>query len=337
LELKLYVDPADFAELRSEWNDLLRRSRFDTLFLTWEWQTHWWACLGSERGPLFVLTARTDDRLVGILPLYRMPGSLGQTLHVVGCIEVSDYLDLIVETGHEQAVYAAFLDWLAGPDAPDWDAVDLCNQPAYSLAHSLLPESARARGWRVDVSQEDVCPIVPLPGDWDAYLESLDKKQRHEIKRKLRRIEREAPAYRLRCVDQGPEVTAAMRAFIQLHRLSRSDKNAFMTPGMEAFFHDIALMAAEASWLRLAFLDIDDHPVAGYFCFNYGSDLLIYNSGYDPQAYPQLSPGWVLLAGLIRTAISEGRTRVDFLQGNEDYKYRFGGVNTPVYRTILQR
>ena len=94
---------------------------------------------------------------------------------------------------------------------------------------------------------------------------------------------------------------------------------------------------AERGWLQLSFLDIGDQPAATYFCFDYGRQILVYNSGYDPQASPQLSSGWVLLSRLIQDAIGQGRERFDFLQGNEDYKYRFGGVDTPVHRTLIHR
>jgi CelD/BcsL family acetyltransferase involved in cellulose biosynthesis len=337
LELTLYPDQTGFAALRDEWNRLLRSSRYDTIFLTWEWQSRWWDCIGSARGPLFILEAREGDTLVGILPLYRTEEPDGRTLHVVGCIEVSDYLDLIVAKDREPEVYAAFLDWLDGPNAPEWDVLDLCNQPAASLAHQLLPELARGRGWSAEVAQEDVCPIVTLPGDFDAYLECLDKKQRHEIRRKARRMEREAPGFLVRFVTQdGPGLDDAVEEFIRLHRLSSKAKDAFMDPDMQSFFHEIAHMAASRGWLQLAFLEVAGQTVAGYFNFTYGGDLLIYNSGFDAQAYPQLSPGWVLLAELFREASARGYRRVDFLQGNEDYKYRFGGVDTFVYRTLIR-
>ena len=96
-------------------------------------------------------------------------------------------------------------------------------------------------------------------------------------------------------------------------------------------------MLAERGWLQLSFLDVDDRPAATYFCFAYHSDILVYNSGYDPTASPQLSPGWVLLARLIQHTIVERRRRFDFLQGNEDYKYRFGGVDEPVHRMVIRR
>lgn len=340
MDWTLYRDESGFDELREEWNDLLARSRFNTIFLTWEWQTTWWRHLGRVRGPLYILAAREDGRLVAIAPLY-LSEDAGKVLQVVGCIEVSDYLDLIMEAGREEAVYAEFLRWLAGPDAPAWDAVDLCNQPSASLSYSLLPQMAEGTGYAVEVFQEDVCPVITLPGGggeaWDAYLETLDKKERHEIRRKLRRVEREAPDARVRFVDGGAELPAAVDAFIALHRNSRADKHSFMTEQMQAYFRAIAETLAARGWLQLSFLEVDGAAVATYFCFDYENAILVYNSGYDPAGVPQLSPGWVLLARVIQRAIELGRSRFDFLQGDEDYKHRFGGVDEPVHRTILRR
>ncbi len=337
MELTLYPDSEGFADLRAEWNELLGRSHFDTIFLTWEWQSTWWQQLGRARGPLFLLAARQAGRLVGIIPLYRTGTPGAYTLQVVGCVEVSDYLDLLVESGQEEAVYAAFLDWLAGPQAPAWDCLELCNQPAASLTHSRLPSLARQHDWWVEVVHEDVCPIVDLPESWDAYLEQLDKKQRHEIRRKLRRVEREAADARVRFVDGGDALDAEVDLFVELHRRSDTLKSEFMVPQMQAFFHAIARVAAEAGWLQLSFMEVAGRPVASYFCFDYRDQVLVYNSGYDPELYPQLSSGWVLLAHVIQRAIEHGRTRLDFLQGNEDYKYRFGGKDTLVYRTLIRR
>ncbi len=345
VELTVYTDEAGFDALRPEWNDLLRRSRFDTIFLTWEWQRTWWQRLGAQRGPLYILAARAAARLVGILPLYATDEGDARVLHVVGCTEVSDYLDLIIETGQEEPVYAAFLGWLAGPDAPHWDGINLCNQPGPSLAHTRLAEMARAAGYSVTVEQEDVCPIIALPVDaaagedgWDRYLSTLDKKERHEIRRKLRRIEREATDVRVRYVTaDGAGLAADMDTFIRLHRNSRTDKHAFMTPEMQAYFRAIAAALADCGWLQLSFLEIEGQAVATYFCFDYNGQILVYNSGYDPAAVPQLSPGWVLLARLIQHAIELGRSHFDFLQGDEDYKYRFGGADTPVYTTLIER
>ncbi len=342
MELILQPGETAFLDLKGEWNDLLHRSRFDTIFLTWEWQEVWWRCLGAARGPLYLLSARGDEGPVGILPLYLTAEEDGNVLHVVGCIEVADYLDLILESGAEEAVYPAFLDWLADAGtAPAWDLLNLCNQPDASLSHSLLPELARARGWTADVAQEDVCPIIELPtgedDGWETYLAGLDKKERHEIRRKMRRAEREIPDLAFRVVTGGEDLPAAMDDFLRLHRLSSADKDDFMTDDMEGFFREMAAVTAEQGWLRLFFLDADGEAVSTYFCFAYGGDMLVYNSGYDPAFNPQLSLGWVLLSRTIQYAIEEGYRRFDFLQGDEDYKHRFGGVDSPVFRTNVRK
>jgi CelD/BcsL family acetyltransferase involved in cellulose biosynthesis len=258
----------------------------------------------------------------------------------------------MIEAGREEAVYAAFLDWLASPEAPDWDLLDLCNQPQASLAHTLLPEMAVARGWNVQTVEEDVCPVVTLfqesgvagdPGAdaaWDTYLAGLDKKERHEIRRKIRRVEREAPDSRLIVIEgDGAEMDldTAVDRFITLHRLSSPAKDAFMTDEMQAFFHAIARALADHAWLKLFFIEADGAPAASYFCFDYNDEILVYNSGYDPMANPHLSLGWVLMARVIQYAIAAGKTRIDFLQGSEDYKYRFGGRDTIVYRTLIRK
>jgi CelD/BcsL family acetyltransferase involved in cellulose biosynthesis len=346
LELSVYRDESAFGRLQAEWNDLLAHTSLDTIFLTWEWQSTWWRHLGTRRGPLYILTVRDDGGLVAIIPLYLSNEGSLRTLQVVGCIEVSDYLDIIVQKGREEEVYGILLDWLDGPEAPSWDLLDLCNQPAVSRAHTLLPELVRQRGWRAEVLQEDVCPVVELPAPgtepggsagWEQYLAGLDKKQRHEIRRKLHRLEREAPGSSLRVIEGGPDLSAWVDQFIGLLVMSAPEKQEFMNEEMRSFFHAIAEVASERGWLQLAFLELDGQPAASYFCFDYANEILVYNSGYDAQCSPQLSPGWVLLARLIEHAIAQGRRRFDFLQGDEEYKYRFGGVDSPVYRTLVRR
>jgi len=107
----VYTDAAGFAALRQEWNPLLHDSASDTIFLTWEWQSTWWEHLGE--GELYLVTTRTDEgRLAGIAPLYLTTSDDGlKTLSIVGCRDVSDYLDLIAARGQEEKVYRALLDW----------------------------------------------------------------------------------------------------------------------------------------------------------------------------------------------------------------------------------
>ena len=336
MELKIFSDESGFAALHDDWNALLARSRANTLFLTWQWQTTWWRCLGE--GDLWLLAWYDADRLVAIAPLYLHTDSAGlRRFDLVGCVEVSDYLDLLVEDGREEAAYNALLDWLCSDACPPWDVTGLCNLAETSLTHSRLPELAAARRLEAVTSLEDVCPLILLPDSFETYLqEILSKKQRHEVRRKLRRIEEEATV-RWYVVDAASDLSQEIDAFVRLHRLSKQEKLGFMTEDMEAFFRAIMQTLHDAGWLHLAFIDVNGAKAAAMLSFIYDDRLLVYNSGYDPASYAELSPGIVLTTRLIEDAIQRGLRVFDFLQGNEIYKYRFGAQDTVVYSTVIRR
>jgi CelD/BcsL family acetyltransferase involved in cellulose biosynthesis len=273
---------------------------------------------------------------VGIAPLFHTPTSDGKSAYnVVGCRDVSDYLDLIIEVGQEDAVYRALLDYLQ-ERAQAWDVVDMCNIPQDSLTFVRLREISEERGLQALVEVEDVCPIIDLPATWDDYLMSLDKKQRHEVRRKLRKADREADT---RFFAVGPEhdLQAEMQAFIELHQKSTPEKDEFMHPQMQAFFYDLAHTLQAQGWLQLVFVEMNGERAATLLNFDYGDDILVYNSGYDPFQFRHLSPGIIVTARSIEHAISLGRRKLDFLRGDEVYKYRFGAHNTEVRRLLIAK
>lgn len=329
----VHDSPVAFHLLRPQWNALVRAGRFDNLFMTWEWQTTWWRHLGT--GELYILEVRDDGDLVGIVPLYLETSPHERRFNLVGCIEVSDYLDVIAPAGAEEDVLQAFADFLVSADAPPWDVVDLCNLPEVSRTHEVLPALAAQRGLDVRRMREDVSPVIPLPQTWDAYLAILSKKDRHELRRKLRRLQRETSFHWGR-VASPEDLPAAVEAFLALHRASSPPKHAFMDTQMADFFRVVAEVFLQQSWLWLSLLEVEGEPAAGLLCFDYGNRIWVYNSGYNPR-YVRVSPGVAAVAFAIQDAIAAGRAVFDFLQGAEEYKYRFGAQDTEIIRVLLRR
>ena len=356
MKLEWYADAQGFDALRPHWNAVLQSSATNTLFLTWEWQRAWWDNLGTGRD-LWLAAARDEGgQVLAILPLFSQEtcldpdsplpginienplavsnGSWQRTVHLGGGSEVSDYLDVIAPASWNHQAWAALLDSIA--EREGWRFLDLRNLPSASPSLGAVTELAQARGWSVQQAKEDVCPVLELPNTWDEYLATrLDKKQRHELRRKMRRAEQET---RVDWYWAGKEnLEEALDVFMQLHKASASAKEAFMDQRMERFFRAAARAAAEQGWLRLSVLRFDGRPVASYLCFDYGRDRLVYNSGFEISAYRELSPGIVLVAYMIEDAIKQGCGRFDFLQGNERYKYEFGAVDTQVMRLFISR
>ena len=329
-----------FDTLRPEWNALLHASTADTPFLTHEWQCTWWSCLGE--GELFVMTVRDGGALVGLAPLFilsqpDLDGKVRRLLRLIGSVDASDYLDLIAVRGREREVFDAMLNVLAQSD--EWDVLDLYNVPAASTTRSLLPDLAAARGWKFTDEQQVVCPIITLPATFEDYVQNLDKKERHELRRKLRRSEGTEGLtwYAITGDDHVHDQDAAAEAFIDLMMKSRSDKSDFMTDRMRRFFHQMIHATHAGGFLHLSFLEVQGVKAATYLSFDYCQKRLVFNSGLETTGFQSLSAGIVLVARMIEDAITRGYTEFDFLRGDEEYKYRLGAKDTWIYHLAVER
>lgn len=319
-----------FAVLKSEWNDLVKRSMSSRIFSTWEWQSTWWSIYCP--GELWIITFRDDqDRLVGIAPWFAQLSEAGRTIHSIGCVEVTDYVDLIVDAKFTRPVFESLAGYMV-QNRQKFDLLDLCNIPEDSPTHNELPSILRQQGFNIEIKNQEVCPIIELPAQWDDYLEGLDKKNRHELRRKIRRLEGSDEQVRWYIVDQSHNLDVEFERFLGLMASSQYDKARFLQDPQNArFFASIVSTAYRNNWLQLSILEINQQPAAGYLNFVYNDTVQVYNSGLAPDQFGHLSPGIVLLAYGIQHAIGSGYKTFDFLRGNEAYKYRLGGKDKQLF------
>jgi CelD/BcsL family acetyltransferase involved in cellulose biosynthesis len=325
----LKVEAADRldASEAAAWDAVADAAHRRSPFLGWIWQHHW-AAVFAERRRLDVRYVHNGDgRLVAILPLYETAPA---ELELVGGADVSDYLDLIAVAGQEEDAWAALLA-ARGVDRARWT---LHAVPAASPTVRALPALAAAAGLSADVTLEERCPVLGLPSSWETYLASLSGKHRHELARKIRRFEREAPDGRAVVIRGADAIAARLGDFVALHRQSRVGKAKFMDERMERFFRAVLPALAARDGAALWFLDTAAGPIASFVCLEWDDTVGLYNSGFAPER-AALSPGLVLLAHAIRDAIARGRSRFDFLRGEERYKLEFEPTLETVHRVVV--
>lgn len=357
MKIECYENSTAFDLLQAEWNPLVQRSATNVPFLTREWQQAWWLAFGVGK-ELRLLALRDDEQCVqALLPLFVQdtvleanaplprisierpePPAAGQTvraLYLLGGTEVSDYLDMLAPPELQRAAWAACLEALA--QRADWQMLDLHNLPAASPSLAAVDKLSRERAWSVQQAREEVCPVIELPATWDDYLtQTLNKKQRHELRRKMRKAEQETHV-EWHWAERAEQLGADLETFIRLHRASHPDKEAFMDAHMQGFFRTTARLAFEQGWLRLSVLSFNQQPVASYLCFDWAGSRMVYNSGFDLATYADLAPGIVLVGYMIEDAIQHGLKRFDFMRGGERYKFEFGPVETEVRRMLVRR
>ena len=319
------------AAVATEWPALFSKSTTQSIFLSLPWQTAWALnCCGSiDEHPVLTVRDDADSSLRGVAPLYHDKSAVTFGLDH----NVTDYQDILSVPGEEEAIWDAVLGYGA---AEGWESIDLTGLRDDSPSTQILESRASEHGWRADRSVWDVSPYVVLPDSWDAHVQSLSKKDRHELRRKLRRLEASGEAeYRIYDHDND-ELPEALDDFVSLMGKSSEAKAEFLTPDRRAFLDTLTRTMAEADTLQLAFLDVGGKPVSATMSFMEGDRLLLYNSGYDPE-YRHLSVGLLLKAFGLRGAIEKGLREYDFLRGNEAYKYDLGGNDRILYRWRLDR
>ncbi|NND04410.1 MAG: GNAT family N-acetyltransferase [Acidimicrobiia bacterium] len=237
------------------------------------------------------------------------------TIKIAGEADLFDYHSPL---GSEADLLAA--EWAETLD-PGW-SLDLDSLPG-DAADAIMSGLSKA-GLNPTAHVHESAAVLELPDDYEIYLAELDKKQRHETRRKHRRFVEALGEPR---IERAFGATAVAQ-FAEMHHKAAGDKGTFMTEEMEAYF----LSLNENAGALVDFLYADhEAPVAAAFGFEDDSSFYLYNSAYDTAA-AAASPGIVLVSELIRRTIEDGRSRFDFLKGDEVYKYRLGAEARPLWR-----
>jgi CelD/BcsL family acetyltransferase involved in cellulose biosynthesis len=335
MDVETLTDASAFRGLRGEWLRLLTQLPFQSVFLTPQWQETWWRHFARER-QLYLLTVRSNDGVLrGLAPLMlSQGGDVPARLEFIGDVELCDYFDVLIDPAYEQQVSETLASALVS-QANDEVALYLTNLSSHSRTPALLHQSLEDNGLAVVLAEIETCPTIVLPDTWEAYLETLRGKDRHEMRRKIRRAETTAHLGYTTASDAAT-LDEALETFFTLHRMSQQpDKRHFMTADKAAFLRDLTHQLWASGWVDLTTLQADGVPIAALCCFPYERTYAAYNACYHPD-YRHLSAGIVLFANRIQNAIAHGFTCFDFLRGNEPYKYRFGASDRPLLQLLAR-
>ncbi len=320
------VTEETFESISSYWLNPEYSLEWDCLFVLPGWLQVWWSVFGNDSAT-HLSAVRHGGELIGIAPLVVE----GEEARFLGDPDVCDYQDFIVAPGRAQEFSEILLDHLKKEGIT---RLDLKPIRADSMVFRDFIGVVKGLGSEVSLEAEDVTLELALPPTWDQFLGSLSGKQRHEVRRKLRRLH-EAGEIEYRLVEDVKEVADKMDSFLALFGLSRSDKATFMTSQMALYFRSLAETMAKANLLKLFFLDLDGTPTAAVMCFDYNSTMYLYNNGYDGR-FSSLSVGLLSKVISIKESIMIGRNMFDFLKGAEEYKHRLGGIPAPLYRCQVE-
>lgn len=297
-----------------DWNPLLNSCQTATIFQTKDWLQLWVKHFSRDKVKLLGVYA--GENLIGIVPLYEEKKTIRflGTSPVAGKELVSDFGDIIAKTSYEEIIWREVLTNLK------------TKRTEFNFIRDDSPSFKILRELGGKIEEVDVAPYIDLPKSWEDYLTSLNRHERHELKRKIRRIEEEG-VIKVRFTGGFVETDE----FFRLMALSSEEKKDFLSEKMQLFFREVINGFWKKNELYLDFLRLGDVNIASILLLKFNNQMLLYNSGYDPK-FQRLAPGLILKTYAIKEAIEKGLKRFDFLRGGERYKYDLGGKERRLYK-----
>ncbi len=330
MKIEVITRHQEFIRLRSDWNHLVDESENPSVFLTHEWYSAWLNSFAGNSRLNVILIRENGGELVGIAPCFYREGQMQFTASP----EVTDYCDFIIKKGRTREFLYLLISHLSNQTQPGIN-MSFINIPETSPTLKHMEEAAEKNGFSHESHELEAAPVLKLTGNFQDYLQSLERKNRQEMKRKARRLEKES-GLKLEYLRKTSQIERAVPDFIRLHENCGTEKQTFWQKrGMKSFFRSLAEELSRSGMAELNMLYLNEVLIGALFNLLYPGKVYFYNVAYHPE-YAHYSPGIYLFLFRIEKAIEAGIGTVDFLRGREKYKYAFGAGDCSLYQWILK-
>jgi CelD/BcsL family acetyltransferase involved in cellulose biosynthesis/Fe-S-cluster containining protein len=321
VEVKEIEDKSHFYAIRNLWENMLRRSPENSIFLTWEKTAPSVIHLG-DKSSLRILFAAEDNKIVGIAPFKKTRKSLVGHLsyNIVEPVTNgnTDYTGIVI-TEQDEKCLSLFLSYLFA--LKDWDVFFLPDLPQWSPTLRLLGSVCRDLP-RFRVIEGEICPYITIPESKEKLIASLNPKFRRELRRRLSKLRREHGRVKLEHYCELGSLESGINLLFELHQkrwTRKGEPGTFASQNKRNIVMDTAKLFAQRNWLRLYFLTVDGKPVAAEYSLEYGGRMYGHLCGFDPD-YSKYSVGNLLLWKVLEICVEKGISEYDFMQGDEPYK-----------------
>lgn len=328
LTTEIVTDRARLALVRDAWQSLWDRCGID-IFQHHAWIAGWVDAI-TDRGdarPLIGL-AWEGDRLVAAMPcaVHRQYGV--RTLQWAAQ-RLTDYCDALVDV-HAAEPRTLQRLWAAMRAGGGFDVVHLRQVRPDARARRLLDEIVReSGGLRLQPRQERCMRIDCAWPDGEKWFRSLNKKARNNHTRGKRILSELGGQVVFRMLDPGTpvmpvvdEILAMKRDWMRVHH----PDSPFLGPDID--LPRAMIEAANRTGQMLVFLiECGGRIAAASINFIYETKMQAYLTAYDP-AFERASPGTILIVDYTKWAFDRGLRLVDFLRGEEAFKFRMANAET---------
>jgi CelD/BcsL family acetyltransferase involved in cellulose biosynthesis len=164
-----------------------------------------------------------------------------------------------------------------------------------------------------------------ISSGYDEYFDSLDKSLKYDIRRLLRKLNRDIGQTEFNFELFDRDINEEVDKFVKLNSMRWGNR----ARTMRNFFKSLANLLKDNVWL--CFLRINGLDLYSCWIYIFGDTAYYYMGGFNVE-FKKFMPGFVLLDAIINKCCENNINTFDFLKGESNYKKRLGGIEKKRYR-----
>lgn len=322
-------DDSVFENLASIWDDLARHSEFPTVFALHGFNAAWWSSHHSEWSLRLVIGRDRNNSVRFIGPFVERkshPGAWFLMGH-----GAADYESVLFRAGDTEA-WHAFQNWVQSCD--QWQSLNLHHIATETVNGFPFLRTVKRSGNRAVnalrvLSQNSVfayrideaCHPFSERG---SFARLAEKTRGRDYRKHANWFSRQGELSYCSWTD-SENLLAHLPEALDLHRkkwTAKKEPGAAVSLEDSSFLRRVIERLGHHGAVRLDLLLWKGQPIASHVGFEWNGRLYWYLTAYDPD-YGSHSPGKLLLAYVIQAAASSTLLEIDFLRGQEAYKYQY--------------
>jgi CelD/BcsL family acetyltransferase involved in cellulose biosynthesis len=325
---------SEIDSVRPAWLELTNGS-FARPFIQPAWFEAWSSAFPTH--PLTLFTARYQSRLVAVIPLAKAMGTLPNLfVPFIAPPARGDYQPLVVDPAYAGEVVPRLLDTVL----KHYRSYSTFLLPHLPLTDPALPA---IRDWIVQrglpsAEATETAPRLALHGMTYEELErSWPPKQREEVRRRFRRLS-ELGEVSLWIPESLEEALPVLEEFFDVHDqkwISQNQPGRFQDRRQREHFRQILIQlwnsGALFTTMRCGSINVSFH-----FGFLADGWIQCFRRTYRLD-YHKYSPGMLHLTMLAQQVAQNGGQGLDFLMGEEPYKYRWANESFTATDVLFAR
>ncbi len=346
--IKIIRSIEELQKLESEWNDLLKSSPNENVFMSFDWNFLWIKYFLRGKDSLFIIAVYNDaNELEALAPFFLKRFFLFFKSLIFISGDYSDYLGIIVKKdADKERIYSEIFGEITNNKIAD---IIYMRQVSGELLNGVKKNVSGYYGLKLNYKESGCCYYFNLPDGMDGYMRRFNSKQRYNILNRVEKAEKNNIGFIGSSAIDKSLFNEYLNYFFDLHQKRWNDKGkkgVFYNKKIKNFFTDLFTILYNKNKIALSFLKVNEEASVGNggkeniissaVCFDSGNKRQVYLPGFDPE-YSNFHPGIVLTYYIIKEAIGKKYEEFDFLKGGEEYKQRFGAVKRENFKLYLYK